>query len=91
MNPNKLSSIEKKELVKLIRHIQSLCPDKVTCSDIERFCRKQQLKYLLSILKADNRIVDIRLRAAALDIINDWKPFKIRRVRKLINERKPKH
>jgi len=87
---NKLSSKEKGQIKRLICNIQTLCHDIPHHSDMERFSRRQQLKAALLLLGADSKMIDLRLRVAALDIIRDWKPFKQIRLRKLINERKPK-
>ncbi len=52
-------------------------------SETYRFILKQQLRILLMILGVKE--ADKKIKVEALDIIRDRWPFKIRRLRKLIN------
>jgi hypothetical protein len=83
----KLSPKEKKRVERGIRNIRILSRQPAL-SDTNRFIKRQQLRVLLIILGAKKP--DKLLQADALDVINDWKPFKIKRLRKLINGRRPR-
>lgn len=87
MLATKLSPKEKRRVERGIRNIQILSRRK-SLSEVERFIKRQQLRAILLILGADRRRIGYTLKRGALDIILDWKPFKIRRLRKLINGRR---
>ena len=88
MLAKKLSPQEKRKVERLIRNVQNLHGRWNRLSDSGKFIFRQQLRVLLIRLGADRRDVGPVLRKDALDVINDWKPFKIRRLRKLINGRR---
>lgn len=77
----KLLPEEKRRVKRFKKNIKFLSR-KANLSTVHKFILTQQLRILLNILGADNR--DRRLRAEALDILRDWWPFKLKRLRKLI-------
>lgn len=90
MLAKELSPQEKRKVERLIRNVRNLHGRWPKLSDSGRFIFRQQLRVLLIRLGADRRYLDPHLRSSALEIITDWKPFKIRRLRKLINGRRPR-
>lgn len=85
MPTTKLSPQEKRKAERLIRNIQILHRRWTRLSDTNKFIYRQQLRVLLIRLGADRKSIGPYLRSDALAIIDDWKPFKIYRLRKLIN------
>lgn len=83
MSARKLSLREKKQLEKCISNVQRLSAKKYL-GETDRFIKRQQIRLVLLLLGAIKSDITIRLRAETLDIINDWQPFKILRIRKLI-------
>lgn len=84
----KLSPKEKRQAERLIFRIQFLSRQFTRLSDVDRFFYRQHLRSLLIILGTDRKNITPYLRKESLDIVNGWKPFKIRRLRKLINGRR---
>lgn len=76
-----LSPKEKRRVERLRKNIRYLVR-KSRLSDNNRFILRQQIKVLLALLGGDQS--DVRLRATTSDIFKDRWPFKIRRLRKVI-------
>jgi hypothetical protein len=86
MLETKLSSKEKRRLERCINNVQKLEHIKRP-TDIQRFIKKRQVHAILVLLGYHNK-PSVKVMGDALDIINDWKPFKIRRLYKLIYGRR---
>ena len=76
-----LSPKEKRRAERLQKNITFLSKS-TQLSETYRFILKQQLRILLMIL--GEKKADKKTKAEALDILQDIWPFKIRRLRKLI-------
>jgi hypothetical protein len=85
MTTAKLSPKEKRKVERLIRNVGNLHDKWSRLSEEGRFIYRQQLRVLLIRLGADRKDISPYLHKDAVDIIIDWKPFKIYRLRKLIN------
>ena len=76
-----LSPKEKKRLERFSQNI-TILSRRSNLSSTYKFILRQQLRIVLQMLGADRG--DQKLRAEALDILRDLWPFKLRRLRKLI-------
>lgn len=84
----KLSPKEKKLAERHIYNVQILSAHWKVLSKNDRFIWRRQLRALLALLGMPRQEIDSYMHKDALDIINDWKPFKLRRLRKLVNGRR---
>lgn len=87
MLKTKLSPKEKRRLERLIRNIRVLA-NRPRLSTRNRFIRRRQLKAVLSILGVQEP--NLILLVETSDIVTDIWPFKLYRLRKLINGRRPR-
>lgn len=87
MSTRKLSSKEKKKVDRCIRNVQYLSK-KTILTETNSFIKRQQLRYVLLMLGAPRKEIGFELRKQALDIINDWKPFKVWRLKRIIHGRR---
>ena len=83
MSAPELSPKEKRQLKRLKKSITVLSR-KPRLAETYKFILRQQLRILFTML--GDRDPDKRRQAAALDVLKDRWPFKIRRLRKLIND-----
>lgn len=83
-----LTPIEQKKLERSLKIVRTLIR-RDELSETNEFILRQRMRYILVLLGA--RFVNVFLIVKGIDIMRDFWPFKIRRLRKLVDERNERH